>query len=177
LETAVDQRLFFCGGAGFRRLGEEYGGRIQIGEGRGIGEWGGVVEDLLPVVEFVGEREFFFYVGEAREHNLAEIGEDGGFARRDAVLGNGGEEFAEDVVDVGGGEEIAVERSGNFVAETLGLEELELLPGVEGTEDGMSRGAQHAAEAAVGEVKLALGGDADIRILVRHGSLLEMDLN
>jgi len=105
------------------------------------------------------------------------MGEDGGFARRDAVLGDGGEEFAEDVVDVGGGEEIAVEGGGNFVAETLGLEELELLPGVEGTEEGMSRGAQHAAEAAVGKVKLALLGDTRAGILVRHGSLLEMDLN
>ena len=129
------------------------------------------------MVEFVGEREFFFYVGEAREQDLAEVGEGSGFARRDAVLGDGGEEFAEDVVDVGGGEEIAVEGGGNFVAETLGLEELELLPGVEGTEEGMSRGAQHAAEAAVGKVKLALLGDTRAGILVRHGSLLEMDLN
>ena len=46
-------------------LGEVFGRGVGIGEGRGIGEWGGVLEDLLPVVEFVGEREFFFYVGEA----------------------------------------------------------------------------------------------------------------
>jgi hypothetical protein len=46
-------------------------------------------------------------VGEAREHDLAEDGEGGGFARRDTVLRDGDKKFAEDVVDVGGGEEIA----------------------------------------------------------------------
>ena len=46
----------------------------------------------------------------------------GGFAEGDTVLGYGDEEFAEDVVDVGGGEEIAVEGGGNFVAQALGLE-------------------------------------------------------
>jgi hypothetical protein len=39
-------------------------------------------------------------------------------------LRGSGEDFAEDVVDVCGGEEIAVEGGGNFAAQTLGLEEL-----------------------------------------------------
>jgi hypothetical protein len=67
----------------------------------------------------------------------------------DAVLRDGGKEFAEDVVDVGGGEEIAIEGDGNFVAQALGLEELQFLPGMEGTERRMDRAAQHAAAAAV----------------------------
>jgi hypothetical protein len=47
-------------------------------------------------------------VGEGREQDLAEEGKGGGFAKGDTVLRYGDEEFAEDVVDVGGGEEIAV---------------------------------------------------------------------
>jgi hypothetical protein len=39
------------------------------------------------------------------------------------------------VVDVGGGEEIAVEGGGNFAARALGLEELKFLPGVEGQKE------------------------------------------
>jgi hypothetical protein len=46
------------------------------------------------------------------------------------------------VVDVGGGEEIAMEGCRDFAAEALGLEELQLLPGVEGTEERMGRAAQ-----------------------------------
>jgi len=129
------------------------------------------------VVEFVGERKLLLHVGEAREHDLAHVGEDGGLAKRDAVLRDGGEEFAEDVVDVGGGEKIAVERSGNFVAQALGFEELEFLPGVEGAEGRMERAAQHAAAAAVGKWKLATSGDTNTGILIRHGSLFEVDLS
>ena len=126
---------------------------------------------------FVGERKFLFHAREGREHDLAEEGEGGGFARRDTVLGDGDKEFAEDVVDVGGGEEIAVEGGGDFVAEALGLEELKLLPGMEGTEGRMGRAAQHAAAAAVGEVKLAGRGDNSTGIRIGHGSLLEVDLS
>jgi hypothetical protein len=41
------------------------------------------------------------------KNHLAEVAEDGGFARRDAVLGDGEEDFAEDTVDVFGRIEIA----------------------------------------------------------------------
>jgi hypothetical protein len=127
------------------------------------------------MVEFVGEGEFLLYVREAREHDLAEEGQGGGFAEGDAVLGGGDKEFAEDMVDVGGGEEIAVEGGGDFAAQALGLEELGFLAGVEGTEGRMGRAAQHAAPAAVGKVKLAARGDASAGIRVRHGSLLEFE--
>ena len=75
----------------------------------------------MPLFEFVLEAELLLYEGDGGEQGLAEVGEAGGFAKRDAVLGDGDEEFAEDVVDVGGGEEIAVEGRGNFAAEALGL--------------------------------------------------------
>ncbi len=150
---------------------------IGIGEGGRSGEWGGIVQHFFPVVEFVAERKLLLYLGEGREQDLAEVGEDGGFARGDAVLGDGGKEFAEDVVDVGGGEEIAVEGDGNLVAQALGLEELQFLPGMEGTERRMDRAAQHAAAAAVGKLKLAARGDTCAGILIRHGNLFKVDLS
>src|SRR6476646_8198707 len=134
-------------------------------------------EDFVPVVEFVSEGELLLHVGEAREHDLAEVGESGGFAKGDTVLRNSDEKFAEDVVNVGGGEEIAVERGGNFEAQALGLEDLEFLPGMKGTEGRMVRAAQHAASTAVGKWKLAARGETCAGILVRHGSLLEVDLS
>jgi hypothetical protein len=134
---------------------------------------GGVVQHFFPVVEFVVERKLQLHAREGGEHDLAEEGEGGGFARRDTVLGDGDKEFAEDVVDVGGGEEIAVEGGGNFVAEALGLEEFELLPGMESTEERMGRDAQHAAAAAVGKLKLAARGDTSAGIRIGHRSLLK----
>jgi hypothetical protein len=129
------------------------------------------------VGEFVVERKLLLHVRERREQDLAEVGESGGLARGDTVLRDSDEKFAEDVVNVGGGEEIAVERGGNFAAQALRLEELQFLPGVKGTEGGMVRAAQHAAAAAVGKWKLAARGDARAGILVRRGSLLEVDFS
>ena len=125
---------------------------------------------------FVGEGKLLFDVGEGREHDLAEEGEGGGFARRDTVLGDGDKEFAEDVVDVGGGEEIAVEACGDFFAQALGLDALEFLPGMEGAVGRMGRAAEHAAAAVVGKLELAAWGNAGAGILVCHGSLLGVDL-
>jgi hypothetical protein len=68
------------------------------------------------------------------EHDLAQIGEGGGGALGDAVLGQGGEDFAHDVVDVGGGQEIAGEGGGHFRAQAVGFEELVLGVGVEKAE-------------------------------------------
>jgi hypothetical protein len=87
--------------------------------------------------------------------------------------GGGDEESAEDVVDVGGGEEMAMKGDGNFVAPALGLEELQLLRGMEGAEGRMGRAAQHAAAAAVGKLKLPLRSDTSTGIVIGHGSLLK----
>jgi len=54
------------------------------------------------------------------------------------------------------------------VAQVLGLEELEFLAGVEGTERRMERAAQHTAPAAFGKWKLAAHGNAGAEDLVRH---------
>lgn len=152
-----DLRLFFFGVVGIGEFGEVVVGGVGVGVGEGgrSGEGGGGVEDFVPVGEFVLERELLFDVGDGGEHDLAHVGEGEGFADGDAVLGDGDEEFAEDVVDVGGGEEIAVEGDRDFVAEALGLDELKFLAGVESAERGMGRVAQHTAAAAVGELELA----------------------
>jgi hypothetical protein len=160
----------------FRGLSGVFGRRIGIGEGGGTGEWRGVGHCFSPLVEFVLELKLLLHEGDRGEHDLAEEGEVGGFAKGDTVLGGGDEEFAEDVVDVGGGEEIAVEGGADFVAQALGLEALQFLPGMEGAEGRMGRAAQHTAAAAVGKLKLAARGDASAGILIGHGSLLEMDL-
>jgi hypothetical protein len=177
-EGRVDQRSFFFifNGVWLGEGGEVVGRGIGIGESGWSGEGWGVGQDFVPVLGLVGERILFFDVGEGREHDLAEAGESGGFANGDAVLGDGDEEFTEDVVDVSGGEEIAMEGSGDFAAEALGLELVKFLAGMEGAEGSVGRVAQHAAAAAVGELELAARGCASARILDRHGSLLGVDL-
>jgi len=64
------------------------------------------------------------------------------------------------VVDVGGGEEVAGERGGEFCADALGLESLTLFSGVEWAEAGMIAMAKHAALASVG-----VGETAEIAIV------------
>jgi hypothetical protein len=97
-------------------------------------------------------------VVEGVEHELADVGEDGGGACRDAVLGSGGEEFAENEVDVGGGHELAGEGGGEFGADTLGFQKLHFIVGVEETERGMGVVTEHATAAAVGSLELAAIG-------------------
>jgi hypothetical protein len=175
LGLTVNQHSFFFGGVWFGCIWEAFGRGIGIGERGRTGEWGGIGHRVSPLVEVVLEAKLLFHVGEGREHDLAHIGEGHGFAKGDTVLGDGGEELSHHMVDIGGGEEIAMKRGGNFVAEALGLEELKFLPGMEGTEGGMGRAAQHAAAAAVGKMKLAACGDTSTGIRIRHGNLLEVD--
>jgi len=146
-----------------------------MGEGRWAGEGGGVGDHFCPMFKFVLEGKLLLHEGDRGEQGFAEVGELGGFAEGDAILGHRDEEFAENVVDVGGGEEIAVKRSGNFATEALGLDALEFLAGMEGAEGWMGRATQHAAAAIVGKVELAARGDARGGIFIRHGSLLEVD--
>lgn len=176
METTVCQRSFFIRGVWFGDLSGACGRKVGIGEGGRSGEGGSIVDDFVPVVEFVCEGKLLLNVGEAREHDLAEEGEGSGFAKGDTVLGCGDEEFAEDVIDIGGGEEIAVKGGGDFAAQALGLEELELLFCMEGAEGTVGRAAQHAAAAAVGKMELAARGDAGAGICVCHKNLLEVDL-
>ena len=54
-----------------------------------------------------GPANFVFHVGHGLEHELSDVGEGGGFARGDSALREGLKHFAEDVIDVESGIEIA----------------------------------------------------------------------
>jgi len=84
------------------------------------------------------------------QEQLADVGEQGGVARVDASLGDEGEKFAQDVVEVVGGLEFAGE-GGEFGADAVGVLKLALFAGVMEAEGGMSLRAGHAALAAVSE--------------------------
>jgi len=107
------------------------------------------------------------------EHELGDVGEGFGFFDGDAVLRQGGEDFAEDVVDVGGGEIVAGERGGEFGADALGLEALALFAGVEGAQAGMIAMAKHATAAAVGVREMAKSVIGSVGTLV-HSENLEL---
>ena len=98
-----------------------------------VGEGDGVVDHARPGVVGVLELGFGFYGGERLEEELADVGENGGGAGSDAALGEGGEDFAQDVVDVGGGVEMAGERGGKLRTEAAAFEQLLLIAGVKET--------------------------------------------
>jgi len=121
----------------------------------GIGEVNAVVDQVLPGLEGIDEFGFFLGHGQGEEHYLAQIGEGGGGTLGDAVLGQGGEDFAHYVVDVGGGQEIAGEGGGHFRAQAVGFEELVLDVGVKQAKRCVIFMPEHAALAVVGEGELA----------------------
>lgn len=100
----------------------------------GIGERDGPLEHALPLLEGVLKVEFPFDAGDGVEEELANEGENGGVAGGNAILGDGGEEFAENEVDVGGGEEVAADGGGDFRAKLMRFQELLLGTGVEEAE-------------------------------------------
>ena len=89
------------------------------------------------------------------EKELADVGEEAGVASGDAVLSDGGKEFAEDGIDIGGGEVFAKGSGGEERADAFRLEGLALFAGVMEAEGGVVWGAKHATAATVGEGELA----------------------
>ena len=85
---------------------------------------GGFLAHLIPLVEVVRKLEFRFDAANRGEEKLADVSESGGIARRNAILSDGGVEFAEDVVHVGCGHVIAGEGLREFGAKAVGFEEL-----------------------------------------------------
>jgi len=140
--------------------------------GRRRREREGFGEHFFPAGEGIGEFELLFDAGERVKEELAEVGEDGGVAARNAILSDGGEKFAEDEVDVSGSKEIAGESTGDFRAELMGFAELLFGAGVEGAERRMIA-AKHAAAASVGELELAQGRVGAGGAFCGHGSLRE----
>jgi hypothetical protein len=141
------------------------------------GNWGGTrvlrvdaaIEELAPGLEAVGDLGFRGDRGHGVEHDLAKIGEGGGLFLGDAVLGEGGEDFAEDVDDVGAGDEVSGEGFGDFGAQPAGFENLEFGLGMEGTEIRVLGMAKHEAAAAVGEWELTKFVVGLIGTLFGHG--------
>ncbi len=113
-----------------------------------------LTEQALPVGESLSTGDFVLHRGEGVEKQLADVGENGGVAGRDAIAGQQGKEPAEGVIDRGGGLEIfdgAKEFSGDGFGVGVGLELLAMLR----AERGMVLHAQHAAAAAAGGDVLA----------------------
>ena len=132
------------------------------GETSGLGALGGgelregTAERVLPSVVVAGGDNFTLDGGKGLEDELADVSENGGVARRNAVVGEEGEEFSQDVVEIVGGLELAGE--GNELgADAVGFEELLLLAGVEEAEGGVILPADHAAAAAIGAGEQAAG--------------------
>ena len=147
----------YIGSIGSRGIGRECGGGTcfadrfpRVDGDRGIRQADRVFEHALPGVEGVADLGFLLGVAEAREHELGGVAKSFGFLDGDAVLGKSCEDFAEDVIDVGGGEEVAGERGGEFRADAFGFEGLALFAGVKRAKAGMIAMAKHAALAAVG---------------------------
>jgi hypothetical protein len=128
---------------------------------------------LAPSVGATGIDDLVLHNGDGLEEKLAHEGESGGVAGWKAVLSDGGEEFSEDMIDVGDGEIFTGRRFGKEGADGLGFENLALGAGMEDAQIGVILAAQHAAFASVGELKLAemrmIGGGA----FFGHGSLEE----
>ena len=92
-------------------------------------------------------------MGDGLKKKLAEVGEGGRMAGKDAAVGQGLEDFGQDVVDVRAIVEVAGEGS-EFLAEFVGFEELLFFADVEGAKARMAFHAEHAAAATVGELAL-----------------------
>ena len=104
-----------------------------------------------------GSIEFAFDAGDRLEEELAEVAKSVGGLMRDALSGESGEDFAEDVVDVGDGVELAGKGS-ELGGELVGFEKLLFFAGVEEAESRMALFAEHATAAAIGELAKTLVG-------------------
>ena len=98
-----------------------------------------------------GAIDFALDLGHGLEKELAEVAKGVGGTRGDLLVGEGVEDFAEDVINVEGGDVFAGER-GEFSGQLFGFEKLLLFASVEGAKRIVAGGAEHAAAAAVGEL-------------------------
>ncbi len=115
-------------------------------KGNGVAEHGVVGAGVLH-----GSIEFAFDAGNGLEEELAEVAKSVGRLVRDAFFGESGEDFAEDMVDVGDGVEFTG-KGGKVGSELIGFEKLLFFAGVEDAESGMVFFTEHAAGAAIGEL-------------------------
>ena len=157
--------------------------QVQIGDGV---EWSCALEALdgrrivlVPRAVGAGHVEddlgggnggrFAVHGGEGAEEQVADIGQDSGTARGDLVVGKELVQFAEGMVDAGGGLEslgLACEGGSKFSEVTL----FALLISVFETEAGVVVGNGQTAKAATGEAKLTMEQRGDGNDARRFGS-------
>jgi hypothetical protein len=103
------------------------------------------------------------------EELIGDVGEDGGTARRDAVLGDEQEKAGEEIVDVGGGVELA-ESGGEGVGKIGGRGAILRELGVSGAEASVGLRDGEAAAGAVREAVLAArrGGGIELGWVIGH---------
>jgi hypothetical protein len=94
--------------------------------------------------------DFILEVGDIVLEQLADVGEDGGAARRNAIPRDGLKKIAESAIEVGIGAELSGE-GGEFVAEFAGGDELLFLMSVEEAIFFVLIPAGHGAIAGIGE--------------------------
>ena len=114
----------------------------------------------------------FVFAVESRygaEELVGDVGEYGGTAGRDAILGDEQEKAREEIVDVGGGVELA-ESGGKGVREIGGHGAILRELGVAGAEASVVFGDGEAAAGAVGEAVLAArrGGGIELGWVMGH---------
>jgi hypothetical protein len=169
--------LLVCVGRGLRTRGrglavKRFGQRCGSGARHGRVD---LAKDFLPALIVLRANGFLLDASLAVEKKLGQIGQEPSVANGDAVGGDKLEELADDVLDVGGGLEVAGER-GELIADVVQFEQLLLLAGVEEAERRMRSMTEHATLAAVGERELAesgfVGSGARARLLCSfHGDL------
>jgi len=147
---------------------------LAEGEGRWIGKRLGIQVHFFPNFRIILKTDFVLKFVEGEEQELADEGEVAGVAGRDAVLGDGLEEFAEDEIDVRCGHETAGGSGGELGAEAVRFDNLALSASVEDAERRVVMLAEHTTSAAVGERELAergiVDGDAGTGLFwFRHG--------
>ena len=133
------------------------------------------LEEFAPGLEAVANFGFAGDLGHGIEHDLAEVGERGGFFLGDAVLGEGSEDLAQHVDYIGAGDEVSGEGGGDLSAELARFEDLKFGLGMEGTEIGVLGMAKHEAAAAVGERKLTKIVVGLIGAFFGHGGIRKLE--
>jgi hypothetical protein len=104
------------------------------------------------------------------EELVGDVGKDGGTARRDAILRDEKEQAGEEIVDVGGGVELA-ESGGKSVREIGGRDAILRELGVAGAEARVGLRDGEAAAGAIGEAVLAarcVGGGIELGWVIGH---------